>query len=267
MMAWPNYVPIVVPIIIGTGLIPRMEELESLILYGKPASANKRAPRKATPLMKLMAWLAMAANASWVWQLYHRETPTDFAILIVQGLVGADICSGIYHWFQDSFRSTSEAINAALFDNFQIHHECARQRHGSAPLYPSPLPIAPSALYPTPRAGPPKWCYACAVPYLIVKHDWEYVSWELFAGAFVGHMLGWLYADVGDYPVFRCTMTFVACINHVHRLAHMRNPFPGGFDLPWPFQGRKHHAMHHKVCAHAANASTTPRMPLSLLAV
>eukprot|EP01047_Picozoa_sp_COSAG01_P016939 COSAG01_NODE_883_length_12927_cov_10.710789_12_plen_197_part_00 len=152
MMAWPDHVPIVVPIIIGTGLIPRMEELESLILYGKPVSANKRAPRKATPLMKLVAWLAMAANASWIWQLYHRETSTDFAILIVQGLVGADLCSGVYHWFQDSFRSTSESINAALFDNFQIHHECALQRHGSAPLtsrlYPSRLQrcIQPRAL-------------------------------------------------------------------------------------------------------------------------
>jgi hypothetical protein len=176
-------------------------------MKGVAAENSAKLPRRATPMMKAAMALGTAFNLFWLWCLPQIVTPGEVIYNLVLAFILADIVSGIYHWFQDSYRCKSEAINQALFENFQLHH---------------------------------------ALPHLIAKHDWEYVSWELGAASVVGNTLAILYTGEGEYSegwiMFRTFWVFGTYINHVHRCAHIRNL---GYPIPWPLQSAKHHAIHH----------------------
>lgn len=197
-------------VVVGTAIVPRFEEIEALWFTGELPPSNKRLVRRATPLMKFWFYAGVVVNAWWLWRLVDEHSKEDVAFHLAMALMLTDVVSGLYHWFQDSYRSKDEKINVALFDNFQIHHE---------------------------------------VPYLICKHDAEYISWELAAGCLVGHALAEIHAVVeggysGFFFGFRTFWIFGTWINQVHRWAHA--PLGKGISVPWPLQSRTHHAMHHE---------------------
>ena len=221
---------------------------------GPPPGSDAAAPMRATRPQKLYSWLALALNASWLAALLARRDGRDAAWYLVRGLMTADVMSGVYHWFQDSYRTASPRLNRALFDNFQV-----RRAFAPAPVLLTTLPL--TVLLPQMHHE---------VPWLITKHDWEWVCWELAAGCIVAHALCLCYTTPGshawcaprcwtapfllslDPDGLRCDCRdcahgfwlFGTYINLVHRWNHC--PKGPGFPVPWPLQTARHHGVHHQ---------------------
>ena len=121
--------------IAATILVPRFEELEALALTGELPPTNKRLARTATPMMKFWMYAGTAVNVWWLCRLVMENPKEVVAWHLAMAFTLTDIVSGVYHWFQDSYRSKDPELNAALFDNFQIHHERALP----APARPAPV--------------------------------------------------------------------------------------------------------------------------------
>ena len=199
-------IPIPIVIIFFIIIIPQLENIESYLISGKLVVKDPKVPRKSTPMMKMMMIGGGTLNMVWIWRLLTICEIGELLRILILSFILADIMSGIYHWFQDSYRTKYEIVNKALFENFQLHHE---------------------------------------VPYLITKHDWIYVSWELGAIAIFGNLVGYIYGGISERPsenwmIWHTLWLFGIWINHVHRCAHMR------CYIPWPLQNSKHHAIHHQ---------------------
>lgn len=190
--------------------VPQFPNIESVIRTGKlpvkQATTSAHTPLKASVMMKAFVYAGIILNTWWFY-IFVKKFPIEQIIYhSVCTFLLADIWSGLYHWIQDSYRTSNETVNKALFENFQLHH---------------------------------------AKPYMITKHDWEYNTFELGAIAAIGQVVSIIRinrnGNYDGYVWFRTVLCFVLWINHVHRYNHMKLDY----SLPWPLQNRKHHANHH----------------------
>ena len=145
-------IPPVVPIAVAIVLIPQFEALESIMVTGKPPQKTPKEALQATPMMRLFCYSGVVINLWWMWVLPHKCSAYDTIYYLILAFFLADIASGIYHWFQDSYRSTNEKINQALFNNFQLHHESTRNPSCSTQNLPDrPGLVGPNNSWPKSR--------------------------------------------------------------------------------------------------------------------
>eukprot|EP01051_Picozoa_sp_SAG22_P002745 SAG22_NODE_125_length_18883_cov_12.351629_16_plen_208_part_00 len=128
------YIPPAVPIISAIVLVPQLEALESMLMTDRTAIKSPKEPRQGTPMMQMFCYSATLINLWWMWTLPHKCSAYDTIYYLILDVFLVDIASGIYHWFQDSYRSTNEKVNKAIFENFQLHHESAQPEPTESPV-------------------------------------------------------------------------------------------------------------------------------------
>ena len=69
--------------------------------------------------------IVVGAQVGNLWRFTHFYGGFDLLLLVPAWML-ADFVSGMYHWFADSYRTNSPAVNAIFFDNFQLHHDYPR---------------------------------------------------------------------------------------------------------------------------------------------
>lgn len=142
-------------------------------------------------------------------------------LLVLCGWLFADFCSGVYHWFADTYRTQSDNVNAVLFDNFQIHH---------------------------------------VQPYLIAEHDIFWVNWEtnLLSICMTGiaiyfDSIFWFIASLGTMVVNQ-----VHRMNHSYRKTQKK---PFALKMLWKccvIQDPNHHSKHHTGLHNTSYCILTP---------